>query len=37
VVFLWSFCGEMRGKDGPLMVTFYGGNISAILNFIFAD
>jgi hypothetical protein len=24
VVFLWSFCGEMRGKDGPLMVTFYG-------------
>jgi hypothetical protein len=24
VVFLWSFCGEMRGKDGLLMVTFHG-------------
>jgi hypothetical protein len=22
VVFLWLFCGEMRGKDGQLMTTF---------------
>jgi hypothetical protein len=37
VVFLWSFCGGMRGKDGQLMVTFYGLKIFLYFEFYFAD
>jgi hypothetical protein len=33
VVFCWSSCGEMRGKDGDLTVTFPGRkNTPTILN-----
>jgi hypothetical protein len=37
MVFLWPVCGEMRGKDGPLMVTFSLPKIRQLFELYFAD
>jgi len=35
VVFLWSSCGELRGKRGQRMVAFQGWKFGTFLKFIF--